>query len=111
LPLRTPHVARPDDVHSWHLYVLQLDLESLTIDRDRFIEAMAERGIGCSVHFIPLHLQPYWRDRYSLRPEQFPVASEVYRRAVSLPIYTRMTDDDVGRVIAAVRDVALRHSR
>jgi dTDP-4-amino-4,6-dideoxygalactose transaminase len=111
LPLRTPHVTRPDDVHSWHLYVLQLDLESLTIDRDRFIEAMAERGIGCSVHFIPLHLQPYWRDRYSLRPEHFPVASDVYRRAVSLPIYTRMTDDDVGRVIAAVRDVALRHSR
>jgi dTDP-4-amino-4,6-dideoxygalactose transaminase len=111
LPLRTPHVVRPGDVHSWHLYVIQLDLESLDIGRDRFIELMAERGIGCSVHFIPLHLQPYWRDRYRLRPEDFPVASEVYRRAVSLPIYTRMTDDDVGRVIAAVRDVAGRFSR
>jgi dTDP-4-amino-4,6-dideoxygalactose transaminase len=111
LPLRTPHVARPQDVHSWHLYVLQLELDALTIGRDRFIELMAERGIGCSVHFIPLHLQPYWRDRYRLQPEDFPVASDVYRRAVSLPIYTRMTDDDVGRVIAAVRDIAGHYCR
>jgi dTDP-4-amino-4,6-dideoxygalactose transaminase len=111
LPLRTPHVARPQDVHSWHLYVLQLELDALTIGRDRFIELMAERGIGCSVHFIPLHLQPYWRDRYRLQPEDFPVASDVYSRAVSLPIYTRMTDDDVGRVIAAVRDIAGRYCR
>jgi dTDP-4-amino-4,6-dideoxygalactose transaminase len=111
LPLATPFVARPDDVHSWHLYVLQLDLESLTIDRDTFIELMSQEGIGCSVHFIPLHLQPYWRDRYGLKPESFPVATDVYRRAVSLPIYTRMTHDDVTRVIAAVRTVCLRHSR
>lgn len=111
LPLRTPRVARPDDVHSWHLYVIQLDLEALTIDRDRFIELMAEQGIGCSVHFIPLHLQPYWRDRYALKPDHFPVATDVYRSVVSLPIYTRMTDDDVGRVIVAVRSIATRFAR
>lgn len=111
LPLRTPSVARPDDIHSWHLYVLQLDLESLTIDRARFIELMGELGIGCSVHFIPLHLQPYWRDRYRLSAESFPMATDVYSRAVSLPIYTRMSDDDVARVIAAVRAILDRHSR
>jgi dTDP-4-amino-4,6-dideoxygalactose transaminase len=111
LPLRTPVVAQPGDVHSWHLYVIQLDLKVLTIDRDRFIELMADAGIGCSVHFIPLHLQPYWRDRYSLTPEQFPVATAVYHSAVSLPIYTRMTDSDVDRVIAAVRSIAMRFAR
>jgi dTDP-4-amino-4,6-dideoxygalactose transaminase len=111
LPLRTPHVANPSDVHSWHLYVVQLDLDALTIDRGRFIELMAHEGIGCSVHFIPLHLQPYWRERYRLTPEQFPIATAVYRRAVSLPIYTRMTDDDVDRVIAAVRSIAARFAR
>jgi len=111
LPLRTPVVAHPAEVHSWHLYVLQLELESLEVDRGRFIELMAEQGIGCSVHFIPLHLQPYWRDRYQLKPESFPVASDVYSRAMSLPIYTRMTDDDVGRVIRAVRAIAERYAR
>ncbi|MGH8238828.1 MAG: DegT/DnrJ/EryC1/StrS family aminotransferase, partial [Steroidobacteraceae bacterium] len=111
LPLRTPVMMRPGDVHSWHLYVIQLELESLQVDRARFIELMAEQGIGCSVHFIPLHLQPYWRDRYELRPESFPVASHVYERVVSLPIYTRMSDADVERVIAAVRSIALRFAR
>ena len=108
LPLATPFVANPLDVHSWHLYIIQLELESLTIDREQFIELMAESGIGCSVHFIPLHLQPYWRDRYQLTPESFPVATKVYRRAVSLPIYTRMTDADVERVIVAVRSILER---
>jgi dTDP-4-amino-4,6-dideoxygalactose transaminase len=111
LPLRTPAVTRPDDIHSWHLYVLQLKVESLNIDRAKFIELMAELGIGCSVHFIPLHLQPYWRDRYRLSAESFPVATDVYSRAVSLPIYTRMTDDDVARVIAGVRTILERHAR
>jgi dTDP-4-amino-4,6-dideoxygalactose transaminase len=111
LPLKLPVVVRPSDVHSWHLYVIQLELESLTIDRNMFIELMSQQGIGCSVHFIPLHLQPYWRDRYKLTPEEFPIASRAYQRVVSLPIYTRMTDADVERVIAAVRLIMERHSR
>ena len=111
LPLRTPTTVRPTDSHSWHLYVLQLELERLTIDRDSFIERMAEQGIGCSVHFIPLHMQPYWRDRLGLTDQSFPVASDVYRRAVSLPIYSRMTDADVERVIEAVRSIAERFGR
>ena len=75
------------------------------IDRDRFIEALYAAGIGCSVHYIPLHLHPYWRDRYDLRPDRFPHSHHAYERMVSLPLYTRMTDADVDRVVAAVRSV------
>ncbi|MCZ2439536.1 MAG: DegT/DnrJ/EryC1/StrS family aminotransferase, partial [Burkholderiales bacterium] len=60
-------------------------------------------GIGCSVHYIPLHLHPYWRARYALRPEQFPHSQRAYEGLVSLPIYTRMSDADVERVLEAVR--------
>lgn len=111
LPLKMPVVRRPDDVHSWHLYVIQLELELLTIDRAHFIELMAQEGVGCSVHFIPLHMQPYWRDRYGLSSENFPVATDVYWRAVSLPIYPRMSNEQVARVISAVRVIASRYSR
>ena len=107
LPLRTPVVVHPDELHAWHLYVLQLDLPALRIGRDRVIELLAERGIGTSVHFIPLHLHPYWRDRYGFRPGDFPQALQAYERAVSLPIHTRLSADDVSRVIETVRDVLL----
>ncbi len=104
LPLTTPYQTDYSS-HAWHLYVIQLDLENLTIDRKTFIERMAAAGIGTSVHFIPLHLQTYWRDRYALKAEDFPVALDVYNRAVSLPIYPCMSDDDVQRVIAQVRTI------
>lgn len=110
LPLRVPFVAYPEDTHAWHLYVIQLELESLIIDRNRFIELMAEEGIGTSVHFIPLHIHPYWRDRYNYAPDDYPIALDVFNRAVSLPIYPKMTDEDVVRVINAVRKILLAHS-
>jgi len=75
--------------------------------RDQFIERLFERRIGCSVHYIPLHLQPYWRDTYGLTPEMFPVSQRVYERTLSLPLYSRMTALDAERVIAAVREVLL----
>lgn len=103
LPVDLPAVRRPADTHAWHLYVLRLRIGVLDITRDEFIVGLAETGIGTSVHFIPLHLQPYWRDRYALRPEDFPVASEQFRRIVSLPIYPAMTDGDVARVVQAVK--------
>lgn len=111
LPLRTPVARNPEDTHSWHLYVIQLELEKLSIDRDAFIEKMAEKGIGTSVHFIPLHIHPYWRDQYGLKPEDFPVAYDCFRRAVSLPIYSKMTDGDVERVVTAVKDVICESGR
>ena len=111
LAMQVPYVASPEDVHAWHLYVIQLDLESLSINRDRFIELMTEAGIGTSVHFIPLHIHPYWRDRYGFKPEDFPRSYYVFQRAVSLPIYPKMTDDDVQRVIAAVRKIFCRYTK
>jgi len=104
LPLTRPPDAPARDVHAWHLYVVRLQDEA-GVSRDRFIEQMADNGIGCSVHFIPLHLHPYWRDRYGLRPEDFPNALRAYQRAVSLPLYTRMRREDQERVIDAVRGI------
>jgi len=106
LPIIRPPHAAPGDVHSWHLYVTQLS-DDAKVTRDVFIDRMFEQGIGCSVHYIPLHLQPYWRDTYQLTPEMFPVSQRVFERTVSLPLYTRMTEADVARVVASV-NVALR---
>jgi dTDP-4-amino-4,6-dideoxygalactose transaminase len=104
LPLLLPPRPRPGDQHAWHLYVLRL-ADGAGIERDRFIERLFDAGIGCSVHYIPLHLHPYWRERYALRPDQFPQSQTAYERMVSLPIYTRMGDADVQRVVDAVRAI------
>ena len=106
--LQVPH-DRPDCQHAWHLYMLRLNLERLRIDRARFIEELKGRKIGTSVHFIPLHLHPYYRDTYGYRPEDFPVAWREYQREVSLPIYSRMSDADVQRVIEAVQETVQAH--
>ena len=104
LPVITPPQPLQGDIHAWHLYAVQLT-SAAPIDRDRFIEAMVQRGVGMSVHYIPLHLHPYWRDTYRLEPQMFPVSQSVYQRTASLPIYTRMSAGDVARVIDAVRAV------
>lgn len=104
LPLRLPPRPLDPRAHAWHLYVIRLDPSS-PLGRDELIEALHARGIGCSVHYIPLHLQPYWRDRYSLVPDQFPESQALYETAVSLPLFTRMTDSDQDRVIRAVQEL------
>ena len=104
LPLILPPQPQSGDQHAWHLYALRLG-DGAAIERDRFIERLFDAGIGCSVHYIPLHLHPYWRERYSLRPEQFPHSQKAYERLVSLPLYTRMSDGDVQRVVDAVRSI------
>jgi perosamine synthetase len=97
--------AAPDDFsHAWHLYVIQLELDALKIDRDEFIRELGRRKIGVSVHFIPLHIQPYYRDRYGYAPGDLPNAFGAFQRILSLPIYAKMTDEDVEDVIAAVVD-------
>ncbi|HET6315063.1 MAG TPA: DegT/DnrJ/EryC1/StrS family aminotransferase, partial [Chloroflexota bacterium] len=96
----------PGELHAWHLYVVRL-ADDAGVDRNTFIERLFAQGIGCSVHYIPLHLQPYWRDRYGLTPEQFPHSQRAYERMASLPLYTRMSDADGQRVVDAVR-AALR---
>ena len=97
--------------HAWHLYVIQLNLDRLRISRDEFIRQLQHAGVGCSVHFIPLHLHPYHRDRAGYRPEDFPVASMVFQRIVSLPLYSKMTEDEINRVIETVRDLVKRNRR
>lgn len=109
LPVCLPSPGRSGDVHAWHLFVIQLNLEQLAIDRNQFIELMAEQGIGTSVHFIPLHRQPYWRDQYKLIPEQFPYAERAFQQCVSLPLYSAMTDEEVERVIETVNDILMRN--
>lgn len=104
LPVLLPPKAPYKDVHAWHLYVLRL-CDNASLSRNRFIELMTEKGIGCSVHFIPLHLHPYWRDTYNLKPNDFPNALHVYERVVSLPLYTKMAVSDQKRVMRAVREI------
>jgi dTDP-4-amino-4,6-dideoxygalactose transaminase len=105
LPQLESPSARPWVEHSWHLYALRLNLEQLSIDRGRFVEELRVRNIGVSVHFIPLHLHPYYRETYGFKSGDFPVAYSEYLREISLPIYSAMTDDDVKDVIGAVNDV------
>ena len=110
LPMILPPRTSDRSAHAWHLYVIQL-LDSAEISRDVFIDEMAAAGVGTSVHFIPLHFHPYWRDTYGLRPEQFPHASQAFKRIVSLPLYTRMADTDQDRVIRAIRLILDRSRR
>ncbi len=104
LPIELPAKALAGDVHSWHLYVIKLKGE-VKIKRDDFIVKMDEYGIGCSVHFIPLHYHPFWQQKLQVKIGDFPHAEKAFERVVSLPIYTKMTDDDVMNVIAAVRKI------
>jgi len=101
----TPLGYRSFDDHAWHLFVVELRDGALAIDRNRFIEELKTRGVGTSVHFIPLHLHPYYRDTYGYRPEDLPRALDHYRRCLSLPIFSAMTDGQVERVIDTVHDV------
>ena len=102
LPLITPPAAPEGEMHAWHLYSLRL-ADEVDVERNAFIERLYAAGIGCSVHYIPLHLHPYWRERYALDQTMFPASQKAYERAVSLPLYTRMSNADVDRVAAAVR--------
>ncbi|MEA2338595.1 MAG: hypothetical protein QOE82_2602 [Thermoanaerobaculia bacterium] len=97
--------------HAWHLYMLRLNLDRLSIDRAAFVERLRERNIGVSVHFIPLHVHPYYQQTYGYKPDDFPVAYREYLREISLPIYSTMSDDDVDSVVAAVGDVVAAHHR
>lgn len=104
-------VAKAEVEHAWHLYVLKLNLEALRINRNQFIEELKVRNIGTSVHFIPIHLHPYYRDKYGYKPEDFPVAFNNYQRILSLPLHAGLSDNDVQDVIAAVVEIVKKYSR
>ena len=107
LPLLLPADAPAGELHSWHLYVIRLSDAALRSghSRDRVIDALSDLGIGTSVHYVPLHRQPYWRDRYKLIPKMFPVADKAYQAMLSIPLYTAMRDEDLDRVVAALRKI------
>jgi perosamine synthetase len=108
--IQTP-AGTSDIQHAWHLYIIQLNLERLRIDRQNFIKALKSQNIATSVHFIPLHLHPFYRDKFGYEPANFPHASSVFERIVSLPIYPAMTEADVRDVIVAVRKIVMEHRR
>lgn len=102
-------VERPEVQHAWHLYAIRLNSQNAELTRDAFIDEMRALNIGCSVHFIPIHLLAYYREKYHFAPEQFPVALHAYRRLVSLPLSARMSDGDVNDVIDAVTTILDRY--
>lgn len=104
LPIDLPSSYLNSGDNAWHLFQIRIKKEA-PLCRDTFIMKMTEEGVGCSVHFIPLHKQPYYKNTYSLKDSDYPVASDVFSKIVSLPIYTKMTDTDVSFVIEKVHKV------
>jgi dTDP-4-amino-4,6-dideoxygalactose transaminase len=106
-----PPEARAGDRHAHHLYILRLNLERLRIDRNRFFEELKARGVGGSVHFIPVYHLSYYRDRFRWRPENYPVTEAIFQSCLSLPCFPRMHDADVERVIATVGGIVEAYRR
>lgn len=107
LPIDRPSFGGRDDIHAWHLYVARLS-KSSPIGRDAFIAALADAGIGCSVHFIPLHKLTVWRTAAKFSLEELPAADAAFERAVSLPLFSRLTDAQVDRIIEQVTALTIR---
>ncbi len=97
--------------HAWHLFVVEANKQALRINRDQVIDELKARGIGTSVHFIPLHLHPLYQNKLGYRCGQFPNAEERFAGAISLPIFPGMTQEELERVVEALRDIALEFRR
>lgn len=106
-----PLVVRGDVSHTYHLYVIQLDLDHLSVDRNKIFQALRAENIGVNVHYIPVHLHPYYRKTFNTGPGLCPVAEEVYERILSLPMFATMTDNDADDVINALEKVLTHYSR
>ena len=102
---------RPDRIHSWHLYVLRLKLDRLKIDRSSVIDELKQAGITTSVHWLPLHMHPYYRDKYGYAPNDLPVAASLYPEIITLPLFPDMTEEQIGYVSQTLKTVIARHLR
>ena len=103
-----PRMPLPNEVHAWHLFPIRLHLDRLKVTRAEAIDLLAELGVGTSVHFIPLHLHPYYRRTYGYAPTDLPVANEQFEREISLPIYPDLGDDEVDYVVERLAQVLRR---
>jgi perosamine synthetase len=101
--------APPDRLHAWHLFPIRLRLDKLAVDRNRFIELLHEHGVGCSVHWRPLHLHPYYQQTFAWQPEHLPVASRAWQRLISLPLFPAMQPEEQEHVVHTVCDLCVRH--
>ncbi len=102
---------QPNRIHSWHLYVIRLHLNKLTATRAQLIEELKRRGIGTSVHWMPLHMHPYYREKFGQRPEDLPVAARLYDEIITLPLYPGMTEQDISFVCDCLKETVAKHCR
>ena len=98
-------------IHAWHLFPIRLRLERLLINRNEFIEKLKEAGVGCSVHWRPLHLHPYYQETFGWRPEDLPVATALWERLISLPLFPGMRDDELEHVTRTVRSLCAQYAK
>lgn len=103
--------VQPNRIHSWHLYVIRLRLEKLSIDRAAFIDRMRDQGIGASVHWMPLHMHPYYREKFAYKPGDLPRAAALYPEIISLPLYPDLTEGDVRFVVNSIKEILAAHRR
>jgi perosamine synthetase len=101
----------PDRIHSWHLFPIRLRLDRLAVDRNAFLDALKDAGVGCSVHWRPLHLHPYYEETFGWRPRDLPAATAVWERLVSLPLFPGMRPEEVGHVVETVKGLCARHAK
>jgi len=103
LPLTLPLDDVDGGTHSWHLFVIRMQ-DNSPVNRDELIQILSDQGIGSSVHYVPLHRQPYWRDKYQLTIDMFPVAEKEYQAMLSIPLYTAMSDEQQDKIIQVLRE-------
>jgi perosamine synthetase len=97
---------KPDRKHSWHLYIIRLDSPPSGINRDDFIKKLGESGVGSSVHYMPLHMHPYYKEKLGVEPEDFPVARKLFNHIISLPIYPGLSDSEIDKICGTVKLIA-----
>ena len=102
---------QPNRIHSWHLYVIRLKLDRLRLDRAQFISELQGRGIGTSVHWLPLHMHPYYRETYGYTPDSLPTASALYPELITLPLYPDMNNGDAQYVCDSLKDIVSRNHK
>ena len=104
-------VVLDDRIHSWHLFLIRLHLDRLTVDRRTFTDELRDRGIGHSVHWRPLHLHPYYQETFSWQAEHLPVASREWQRIITLPLFPSMTRDELDLVVATLEELCRKYRR